>query len=78
VIGDLKQPDARGVSLGNPVEHGGHKRAADLVILRRRIDADRPDSRDDRTLVEEVATHDAAVTFCDDAEEARMADLIPD
>src|SRR5450756_2762060 len=49
-----------------------------LVILRGGIDADRPQPRDRRPLVEEVAAQDAAAAFRDHPVDTRMVDEIPD
>jgi hypothetical protein len=46
----------------------------DVVVLRLRVDADRPDRVDRRPLVEERAADEAAVDLCGDAVEARVAD----
>src|SRR5262249_2747343 len=65
VIGSLYQPPPREAPLDNPLKDIVHQLAADRAILHRRIDSDRADAGDSRTLVNKVTAYDPAVEFGD-------------
>jgi hypothetical protein len=71
VKGGLQQPDP-GMSLARAVKHGAHQPAPDRLVLRRRIDRDRPDAGDRPAFVEEVAADDISVLLRDHGVEARV------
>ena len=52
--GGLQQPDPGDMSLARAVKHGAHQPAPDRLVLRRRMNRDRPNARDRPTFVEKV------------------------
>jgi len=68
----LQQPDPGGTALARTVEHRAHQQASDRLVLRRRIDRDRPDAGDRPAFVEKVAADDVSVLLGDHRVEARV------
>jgi hypothetical protein len=52
--------------------HGVHQPPADRPILDRRVDSNRPNTRDPVALVQKIATDDSPVDFCDDRIKVRI------
>jgi hypothetical protein len=60
MIGRLDQPDPWKAPLGNPLQDVLHQLAPDRAILRDRIDRDRANTGNCRTLVNKVTANDVA------------------
>ena len=75
MIGQLIETHAAGLgAFLHAWKHVLHQLAGHAIILRRRIDRDGAETADLRSLVEEIAAHNLAVDFRDNAVELRMLD----
>ena len=70
--GGLQQPDPGGLSLARAVKHGAHQPSPDRLVLRRRMNRDRPDARDRPTFVEKITTDDLSFLLGHCRVEARI------
>lgn len=72
MIPRLQQPHAQTTVGPDPGQHVLHELTPDRLVLDGRVDRDRSQPSNVRPLVQEVATHDAAVELCHYAVEARV------
>ena len=70
--GGLQQADPGGPSLARAVKHGAHQPSPDRLVLRRRMNRDRPDAGDRSTFVEKITTDDLSFLLGHYRVEARI------
>ena len=76
MITSLKQPYPGEAALACAIHRGLHQQAADFAILVPRFDRDRPDRRNWIALIQEIATHNAAVDLGNNVEKSFVTDHI--
>ncbi len=59
----LNQPDSGESALCGPREHRFHQFPPNTGILDGRVDRDRPDARNDGTLIQAIAANDSSILF---------------